>query len=408
MNIRLVGYLHILLTVVTCFTNDVLCCKFKFKVKPIQQKKEITMAIFVAPLYFTMPKAIINNYYKPLRRELINQDMFANVNLYLDILISSETILHIDDIVEADLFSLQQYSILNWELRSKTNTAFSKRFSNFLEDYGNDNDDNAVLVLIVSHLPATCLQQLIRIKHDTGVGIIIIFLVQYSSFETHIPYKHFPMSFYLHDDDPTNKRGLMFNLLKEGVTNPYFDRFEALRSVVSMRNTSCVSGVELVWIFNFYLSPFGFEDQFVQLLVRMEKLLVLDNNQEVAFKIVVIHNEVMIQNEMERGKYIHYDYGMKLQPPRFNYGSYKRFFQEPISQDRKNNKVFLNIYFERDTIANGIMNDRGLQYISMPVYYLSNEQPRIENNRIHVNHKDIASDEVVDLILEALIDIACL
>jgi len=35
------------------------------------------------------------------------------------------------------------------------------------------------------------------------------------------------------------------------------------------------------------------------------------------------------------------------------------------------------------------------------------QSPRKQDNKIHVNQKDVASNEVVDLILEALIENAC-
>ena len=108
--------------------------------------------------------------------------------------------------------------------------------------YEQSSNNNTTLVLFVTYLPATCLQQLIRLKQKNGVGIIIVSLF----YKSHIPYEEFPISFNLGDVSSFGSGITMLNLLQEGVVNSYFDRFEAIRRVPNIRNTSCLCGMELV------------------------------------------------------------------------------------------------------------------------------------------------------------------
>lgn len=253
------------------------------------------------------------------------------------------------------------------------------------------------MVLFVTYLPATVLQQLIRIKQENGVGIVIVTL----SYKSPIPYEEFPMSFDLGDISWNGNRIIMLKLLQEGIINPYFDCFEAIRRIPNVRNTSCFCGMELVWIFKpSSIGVYSYDDHFVQLLVRLEKLLVLDNNQKVASQTVVIQEGEDFRNQK---------YGRKFHYPHVYYYLYHRFFWRLVSRDRKNNKIFLNIYYgNEENDASYVLNDRRLRVIEMIVDKKHIEKPpRKQDNKIHVNQKDVATDKVVDWILEVLIDISC-
>ena len=64
-------YFYIYLTFVACFTYNVVNCRSEYKMKSLQQTKEIKMAIFAAPLVQYTKRAIISDYYKPLINNLI-------------------------------------------------------------------------------------------------------------------------------------------------------------------------------------------------------------------------------------------------------------------------------------------------------------------------------------------------
>ena len=197
--------------------------------------------------------------------------------------------------------------------------------------------------------------------------------------------------------------------LLEIIKNPKQNRFDLIRNTDSSTNISCLKNTNIGVIYKVVDKMPYYENWFVELMIRLENVLV-DKNKEGNVK---FHFFIIGTIYFNLPKMAHHNYEItKIKTLSSLYSWYLT--------DKGKNKVFLTTFLEEYDMIFEALNSfsmlgkyKNVGLIARKDYdddfkkIYKSKLPSLQNNIIDVSIDDCSSDETLDLLLEALVEEGC-
>jgi len=409
-------YLMIVAFLLLSAESKMAMTRFTYKIKFCQHIRNVRMVIadsLSSAGDYQFISRIAKHYYQPLVREITqhdSEDCFNNVSLFLVTMYGIERIKNSDEEMDALYSSFDTSLYPTWYWSTANEARYWENFLEILDDLVSRKPPET-FVFFVRSFPEVFLTKLYELHYKLHLNMVVVFHDSYlyshlksnvrgygSGILENLP--HVIASNFYYD-------ALQRKLL-QSIKNPEQNRFEFVRNVESSINTSCLRNTTIGVIYKVVDRMPYYEDWFVELMIRLENILVVKNKEmNVKFRFFIIGT-------------IYFDLPKMV----YNYEITKIKSMSDLYTWYGNgeNKVFLVSFIEEYNrifqALNGMLvkqKNAGLIARAEPNSldnreFVKNHKYRApfrQNNIVDVSIGDISSSETMDLLLEALIEAGC-
>jgi len=352
-------------------------------------------------------------YYQPMLNEQLRYSKKYCFRLSMTLVTAEGTI----DIYDGDNYQGKSITtnsqIEYWTWLSKERK-FWKLLSKTLEGYANRKNEHKLetLVVFVSYFPQVFLNQLYLLQYKWNMDVI--FVLHYFSGSQYMRivqrnlrseiYERLPhkiVSGYFYDS--------IHKPLLDVILNTDYDRFEFTRNALNSRNTSCLANTTIAIVYKPIYKYFCVEDWFIDIMVWLENLLVMNNKESNVKLHIFINNPIT--------------FGLRGLQQKHKITRIRRT-EDLIESVRDEKVVVMTTYLEIDEfvfihinkklervlpLVGLVVRDKGM-FRHSKVYF--EKKPKYEalyskENIVRSDIKDISSDDTIDLLIDTLIKVGC-
>ena len=361
------------------FIYMILTCATQVKFR-LQKNQQVTEVLFaVADTSMNEPtkyKQMIKYYYKPIVSDLTKYENKENFHTSLAIFLKHDVV-HYTENIDSDRFTITYYG------EQDGKDEYWYRFTAFIDVFVSRNvgKGKSRIVLFIAEIPQTILDHL----HNLPNTCVILVMTSLNVLSTNFQKVMRPFHF-------TNQNFLSHVELLNKIKNPEFDQLKSIGEIPSPRNTSCLEGKTIVMILS-DVNSYYYHYHFIELLVQLEKYLIIDNNQRVRFNIMRAYHPTYGFNDIP---------ALKL---KYNYTGIG-------TMTGGADQVYLMAYFRKLGITGfvaGNMRRRNIPYIGIKMSLTKlYESPYRTGNTIHTNYEDVGRNKAVRYIMDTIIDVGCI
>jgi len=260
----------------------VVCSSFKFKGNSCQQTRNVEMFVVDGQGMVgdqTFRDQILKHYFQPLNKEQNKYKYCFNLSVNL---FSGDRVSEVSENSEdiKALLSRGNLYTANGVLLISNEASYYWRFLLMsLDSYVNTKIDT--LVVFVRYFPPAFINKLYELKYKWHINVVLIihyfrysYIMKFYHFgnNIHEQYDRLPhklVSGYYYDDLAKTLLGV--------IRRPEHNRYEFIRNIPKPQDTNCLANTTVAILYKPFGEYFCFEDWFVELMVWLESLLVVNN-----------------------------------------------------------------------------------------------------------------------------------
>ena len=388
-----------------------------FKVNQCNSQKPKNVKLLVVEnsniKHKTFCEKVLKYYFKPLLQEQLRNDKKYCFNISTTLFIS-DGIIEIENgdyNLETSVTTADQVQNGPWNDKERK---FWTVLSKTLEGYARLKNEQKIdtLIVIVSNFPQALINKLYLLQNKWHMNIVFVLHYSRLSSQLGIFHRNFRNRIY---ERLSHKlvSGYFYNsihkTLLDFIQNPQYDRFEFIRNIPNSKDTICLTNKTIAIVYKPYAKYFCYEDWFVQLMVQLETVLIV-NNKENNVKFHFFING-LVSFGLPGLKYKH---------------RFSRITQaeDLYTSDADRKKIVLTAYIDKNELlfkgineefarslplVGVIVRDKDvekehLRYRTKSTFYT---RPYRKENIVNVAMKDINSQAAIDLLLDTIIKEGC-
>jgi len=357
---------------------------------------------------------ILKYYYEPLAKELTKYDFERcfNTSLFLVKMHGIDEIKSYSEESEA-LYTAVDDKVISEDWYSSIENDYWKNLSRMLDDLvrRKKGKRQETFVFFLRYFPETFLDKLYELQYKSHIDVVVVF-------------HDSVFSSFVNDDVSSYGNGRFEKLphviassvyhnnlrksLLDAIRNPKMNWFDFIRNVESSTNTSCLKNTTIGVIYKVVDRMPYYENWFVELMIRLENILVVKNKEmNVKFHFFIIGT---IYFNLPKMVYNYEITKIKVISDLYTWhgtggGKEKKIFLTTFLEEHDNVFEALNSILAKYNVA-GLIARVNVNHRDLVINHKYRALFR-QNNIVDVNIDESSSDDTINLLVEALILAGC-